>query len=253
MRPRSWWAIGAGAYVAFAVATLPAGTVYRWLAPSSIELGGLGGTIWSGQAANGNIAGVPLHDLHWQLDPWALLIARVAGDFEGRLIEGFASAHLRATLGSIDLSEVRASTNLGSLGSALPAAAAGATGLASLSLQSLRIVDAWPVDADGELRLSDLAVPPLLATRTNSLVPLGGYRVLFSSSSGAGIEAMVTDTGGPVEVSGSLRLAPDHTYELRALARPRPDADPMLVQGLQLMGGQPDAAGRREFSLSGSL
>lgn len=253
MRTRSWWAIGAGAYLAFALMSFPASTAYRWLAPAGLELAGLRGSVWSGQASAGAVAGIALHDIQWRIEPWAFLIGRLSADVEARFAEGFGSAHASATLGAIELSTVRASTDLASLAGALPSAALGATGLTSLRLDSLRLVDGWPVDADGELRVSELAVPPLLATPDHALVPLGEYRVVFTPSDGTGISANVSDTGGPLEVAAMLRLGLDRSYTLNGYARPRPDADPMLVQGLQLMGGSPDSSGRREFTLSGSL
>jgi general secretion pathway protein N len=254
MRARSWWALGAGAYVAFAIVSMPAGTAYRWLAPEAIRLAGLQGTVWSGRAASGVLAGAAVHDLRWDIEPWALCLGRLAATLELRFADGFASSRVTATLRTIELNDLRASMSLTSLAGVLPSAAAGAQGLASLTFASIEIDhQGWPMDADGELRLSQLTVPPLIPMGTNKLVPLGEYRLAFTPTAGEGLSATVSDTGGPLEVSGSLHLGADRRYQLVGYARPRPDADPMLVQGLQLMGGDADSSGKREFSLSGSL
>jgi general secretion pathway protein N len=244
--------LGIGAYLAFVVASLPAGTAYRWLAPSGLQLAGVRGTLWSGQAATGAVAGVSAHDIHWQIAPWALPLGRLRGALELRLTDGFANTNFSVSFGRINLSDLRASTSLGSFGTLL-APVAGVQGQASLALESLHFDDGWPTDASGELRLAQLAVPPLIPMGGTTLIPLGDYRLSFTPTSGQGLIAAVADLGGPLEVTGTAKLLPDHSYLLEGLVRARPEADPLLVQGLEIMSSEADASGRRTFSLPGSL
>lgn len=62
----SWLALGVGAYIAFTVATFPAGVALRWFAPPDIVFGGVGGTLWSGSAATCSVEGFTVESLRWR-------------------------------------------------------------------------------------------------------------------------------------------------------------------------------------------
>jgi hypothetical protein len=128
----------------------------------------------------------------------------------------------------------------------------GAEGLLSASMRRLVLEDGWPTSAVGQLRIVQLAVPPLLPSGNGGIIPLGDYEVVFSDA-GNGVAALIRDSGGPLEFSGTLSLGADRSYSLEGLAAPRTDASPELVNGLRLMTGEPNAGGKRPFSLTGSL
>jgi general secretion pathway protein N len=247
----SWLALGFGAYLAFAVATLPAATAYRWFAPDTLRLSGVSGTVWSGSAALGSLPGLPLHDLRWRLAGWPLLRAHLSGEVEARLAEGFVSADAVVAPSAVRLHNVRASTSLPVLRSLLPIR--GTQGMASLALDELRLRDGFPDAVVGTLRLNDLRVPPLMARQGAALIPLGDYEVQFHDGENAAVAAAIHDTGGPLEVDASLTLTEDRAYTLEGRLRARPDASAELVQGLELMTSEPDADGFRSFMLDGSL
>ena len=247
----SWLALGAGAYVAFALSLFPAATAYRWLAPDSLSLVGIQGSIWSGRAELGSAAGVALHDVRWTVRPWPLLIGRLTGEFEARLADGLVSADLVATTRRVQFTELRASTSLPALRGVLPVR--GMEGLASVSLSKLQLERGWPIDMVGELRLAQLQVEPLMPTGQPGLIPLGDYAVVFTETSGQGLAASFRDTGGPLEVSGTLMVDLAREYTLDGLIKARADASDALVQGLAIMTAEPDASGRRRLTLTGTL
>lgn len=248
----AWLALGLGAYLAFAVSSLPASTAYRLFAPSELRLMGVTGTVWSGGAALGSAGGFPLHDIRWQVGALPLFTGRVSGRLQARLADGFVDTRLTATPRRVELRDVKASTSLPSLGGLLPIK--GMQGLVSLALDDLRLANGRPTAVLGRARLAKLAVPPLLPGGGGStLIPLGDYEIVFKDAGGNGIAAEFHDTGGPLQVSGSLALDKKQNYTLRGFVAARPDASPELVQGLRAMTGEPDSAGRRPFSLSGSL
>jgi hypothetical protein len=69
----------------------------------------------------------------------------------------------------------------------------------------------------------------------------------------AGIVALLNDQGGPLEVTGRISLRPDRTYLFDSLIKLRADAPDVLVQGLEIVGGAPNASGQRKFQQQGSL
>lgn len=254
MSSRLWWsALGLCAYLAFALAMLPAATVYRWFAPDALRLSGISGSVWHGRAALGSVPGLPVHGLQWQLDAWPLLLGRIVGHVDARLPDGFVNADATVSRGRIVLRNLRASTSLPTLSKLLPIR--GTRGLVSLSLDRLRLLNGFPAAVVGTVRIDKLRVAPLVAGKNTGLIPLGNYIVKFGDASGsdAAVAATIHDTGGPLEVDATLRLTKDRHYKLDGRLRPRADASGELVQGLNLMTGSSDAKGFRPFNLDGSL
>ena len=249
-----WLAIGIGAYFAFALSSFPAGTAYAWFAPPGLQLQGLEGTLWSGRAAAANVGELPLHDVRWSVHAWQLLLGRVAADLRAQLDEGYVAAYVKASRSHVSLSEVRASTSLPMLRAVLPVA--GLRGEANLTLSALEldVAKAWPTKVIGDLKLLQLEITPFsLSGPRGRLVPVGNYAVRFAEGAGP-INATFNDTGGPLEVSGTLAVNAARGYKFDALIKPRADAPQEIVDGLNAMAtGEPDAEGRRVLNLSGSL
>ncbi|MBN1237164.1 MAG: type II secretion system protein N [Gammaproteobacteria bacterium] len=246
-------ALGIGAYLAFVLSSMPAAVGYRLLnavSPDTVRLSGIEGTVWSGRAALGSAAGLPLRDVTWRAQALPLLLGRVAAHVQARLSDGFVETDVRAGTSAVLLNELRISTSVATLAPLIPLQ--GASGQLSVSLARLRLEGGWPTRAIGEARIAELQVPPLLPSGGGELIPLGSYDVAFVEAE-TGIAARIRDTGGPLQVEGSLTLTPDRRYALEGRAAARPDAPPELVQGLEIMAGEPAAGGLRPFSLTGSL
>lgn len=251
VRLYSWLALGLGAYLAFTVSSMPAATAYRFFAPAELRLMGLEGTIWSGGAGLGSAAGFSLHDIRWDIRALPLLTGRVSGRVQARFADGFVETAIDASPSRIEFGGLNASTSLPALAKMLPIE--GTQGLVSLALDELSLEDGRPTAVVGRGRVAQLAVPPLLPGAGPALIPLGDYEIVFKDTGGDGIAADIRDTGGPLEVAGSLTLDREGNYTLAGAVAARPDAPQELVQGLELMTGEPDAEGRRPFSLTGSL
>jgi general secretion pathway protein N len=248
----SWLALGVGAYLAFTISKFPATTAYAWFAPEGVvALTGIEGTVWSGGAAAGSVAGLAVNDLRWRMRPWALLTGRVGANLEARLADGFVSANATASPSRVRLRDVRGSTSLPTLAGLLPVR--GMRGQANIALSELELEDGWPTAIVGELRLAALEVAPLVSTGGGQLFELGDYTVRFTEAADRGIAASFGDGGGPFEVTGTVALDANRNYMLDALVEPRPGAPQELVDGLALMTAEPDPEGRRRLMLTGSL
>jgi general secretion pathway protein N len=248
-------ALGAGAYLAFTLAAFPAGTALRWWAPPGIAFQGVEGTLWSGGAASGSAAGFTAQDLRWRVRPWSLLLGRVSASVEARFPDGFVSTDVVATPSRVRLTALRGGTSLPSLVEMLPALlpVRGIRGQASVAFDSIEIENGWPVSAVGELKLGGLEAAPFIPNGTGDLLALGDYTVTFTPASEGELAARFVDNGGPLEVSGSVKLDAGLNYTLDALIEARPGAPETLVQGLEYMTAEPDAEGRRRLTLTGSL
>jgi len=247
-----WLTLGVGAYLAFTLSSFPAATAYAWLAPPGLRLAGLEGTLWSGRAAGGALGDVALREVRWHVYASQLLLGRLGADVRAQLDDGFVSAQVKATRSRLQLSDVRASTSLPTLRNVLPLA--GMRGALSLKLSELDLdlAKAWPSKVVGDLTLAQLETPPLVPAGPRKVVPLGDYVVHFLDGT-SGVNATFNDTGGPLEVTGTLALNAARGYTLDGLIKPRADAPQELVDGLKIMTADPDAEGRRRLMLSGSL
>jgi general secretion pathway protein N len=248
----SWIALGAGAYLAFLLAAFPAGTALRWFAPPGMVSVGVEGTVWNGRAATVSLGGLAVEQPRWRLRPAALLLGRIGATVEGRIADGFASGDVEATPSRVIFRNLRGAASLPSLPAFLPLR--GIRGQASLALESLELVDGWPTEVVGEVKVASLEVTPFIpASGGGGMLALGDYTITFAPAPERAISALVVDNGGPLEVSGSVQLDATRSYTLDALVKPRPGAAQQLVDGLAIMTAEPDAEGRRRLTLTGSL
>ena len=241
-----WIALGASAYLAFAMALFPADAAWRWLAADDLRLAGVQGTVWSGRAALASAGPLGFRDVRWQVRPWSLLLARPAGRFETGFGDGFLQTEVRIGGSDVVLTGLTATCSLSALAPALPIA--GIRGQASLQLTELVLRDGWPASARGQLRLGQLTVPSLVG---GDPIALGNFNVILSGTDG--LQGAFQDQSGPLEVRGTAGLTAAGEYEISGLARARPEADSALRRGIELLTGAPDADGMRAFSLTGTL
>lgn len=241
-----WIALGAGAYLAFVVALFPADAAYRWFAPDEVRLSGVQGTVWSGRAALGSAGSLGFHNIRWNVRPLSILMARPGGRIETSLGDGFLQAEIRTGASGITITDATASCSLSAFASALPIA--GIRGQVSLQLAELVLQDGWPVAASGQLRLGQLTVPSLVG---GGPILLGNYNVTLTGTDR--LQGTFEDQGGPLQVQGSADLTAAGGYEIRGLVQARPEADAALTRGVELLTGEPDDAGMRAFSFTGTL
>jgi general secretion pathway protein N len=246
-----WLALGVGAYLAFVLVSFPAGTAYAWFAPAELVLTGIQGTLWKGRAAGGTVGGLALRDINWDVHVLRLLIGRLSAEIRAQLSDGGVSANVTVTPSRVAMTDVRASTSLPTLRAVLPVS--GTQGQANVSLSRLELDDGRLVEVIGELNLAQLEITPLISTGPRRLVPIGNYAIQFLESSGKGVNATFRDTGGPLEVTGTLVVDNARAYTLDGMIKPRADAPQELLDGIAVITADPDAAGRRRITLTGSL
>jgi hypothetical protein len=244
-------ALGVGAYVAFTLAMFPAGTAVRWFAPPGVTLAGVEGTLWSGSAASCSVAGFAAESLRWRVRPWALLLGRLDASVEAQIPDGFVSTSLAASPSRVRFSGLRGATSLPALAAVLPIR--GMRGQASVVLESLEIAGGWPTTVVGELKLAGLETAPFIPDGSGALLPLGDYTITFVPAPERELLAQFVDTGGPLEVSGTVKLDAARAYTFDALVEPRAGAPESLVEGLRIMTADPDPEGRHRLTMTGSL
>lgn len=217
---------------------LPASVVWQRVAPSlpaEIELTGLSGTLWRGQVARMTVDRVDQGGLQWNWRPADLLAGNIGLDLLWQPRNGQVAANLLIGPGRIRLEDVSGELDAGTMAE-LNRAPFILAGSWLLDVPRLELVDLDQVAAaEGRLvwqgAAGGLPQPLALGNLTASLGHNQGWMTLD-----------LQDQGGPLGLQGNARWRPGQAMHLDTRLQARPDAEPGLVGGLQMLG-QPDAQG----------
>ena len=239
--------LGIVAFVAFGLATLPAKVVLARLGGYGVQAGGITGSVWRGTAQVLQVRGANLGRVTWNLHALPLFIGRLSVDLRATRSDGSVQASLSASPSRLRFADLNASLPL----SAFPPGTipGGWVGTLVLRLDTLELANGWPTTASGTVEVIDVTGP------ANNPTNMGRYKVTFPSDPPPTVEGVVgalSDTGGPLEVSGTVHLKSDRTFLADGLVKARPDAPSDVAQSIQLIAS-PDAEGRRPFSLENHM
>lgn len=238
---------GVVAFLVFLVAMVPATMLARRL-PPEIALTGLDGTIWSGRASSASLRGHTLGALSWSCRPWPLLVL----EWSCRLALEPAGGQVSASLSGDFHGE---SIEARDLGGQLPVAffegivtPKGWTGQLHLDVATARIAGGLPQDADGKIVVRGLKAPGPGGAL------LGDFELTIGEGAvgTAALTGRLSDLGGPLHVRGTIELKRDRSYFMSGEVSPGPGAGPAIFDTLAFLG-PPDQAGRRPFSIEGTL
>ena len=240
------WLLGIAAFLVFLLADLPASYLTPWLSRHfpALQLGGVSGSVFSGQAESLRFGTNNLGAVTWGFD-WlapftATLGYRVHLHGEARDLD----ARLDAGLGSLKLRDVRGRATVASLDQWLPLPSHSASGTLLLDLKQLQLKGGRLQSAAGQVELDDgsLTWP--------SPYTLGSYRMRLEPASGGGITAEITDLAAPLKLHANLSLAADGQYHLAGTLAARDQGDSATRKLLANLGN-PDSTGQYPFDFNG--
>jgi general secretion pathway protein N len=240
-------ALGVLAYLVFALATLPASVIVDRLEPYGIRAGGVTGTAWNGSAQVVQVAQISIGSLTWKLHVLPLFTLKGVADINVRRVDGFAQGTVILRKNRVDLTDLTAAVPI----AALPpqVAPGGWTGNINARLASLTLENNWPTSMNGTIDVVDLTGP------SRRPFNIGSYRLSFPVDGAAPgtLKGAINDIAGPIQIAGTIELkAADRSYQLDGLVATKPDAPRDFARTLEYLG-PPDAQGRRQFSLSGTM
>jgi len=235
-------------YLVFLIATAPASLLFKF-AHGQVQAGAISGTAWHGKAGTLQAGILNLGDAEWNLHVLPLFVGRVVADVKLVQQKGFAQGQVSASLGGqLKLNQFSASLPFDSLlgSGGLPS---GWTGTAQIKLDELVLKNNWPVAAKGTVDALDVTGP------ANAPVNLGNYRVTFpaaDSTASSLVGDLQDQSGAAISLSGKLIIGTDRSYQLNTNVAARPNTPESISQGMQYLG-EPDAQGRRPFTVSGTM
>ncbi len=220
--------VGLIAALAVLVTAIPASVLGRFL-PPGVHAADFSGTIWHGSTTALTVNGRNAGGLEWQLQPQALLQLTLELRAHWALGHFLADGVVDADGRRFSLRDVRGGgpiDDLSELG--VPA---GWHGVAEVAIDTLSGDPARLIAVAGDLKVSNLSSAQVAAGAN-----LGGYLLRFApgavDASGA-ISGQLSDTGGPLEVSGTITLSPaQHSGMVSGTILERADAPPDLRRDL---------------------
>ncbi len=243
--------IGLSCLILFLVLRFPASTAFAWFAPANVNGFGISGTIWGGEARLISVAGLQLRNTEWQVAPWRLLTGQLGGRFRSRWGGGFIEANGGIRLsGTISLTEVRGSFDIAPLNSVFGIPNIG--GIATVDLSEVVIRENWPQRLVGRGELRSLSSPLMGSGAAQFIGDIGFQFNTNTETDRDTVTGQLQDTGGPLQLNGTLKLTPPHNYDLKTRLRARQEAPESLRRNLQFLGA-PEADGTHVFQLAGSL
>jgi len=239
-----WWLAGIILYLIFLLATLPAGYATAWLQKRvpQLQLSGVNGSLWSGSAREVAWRGQEWGNLHWGFD-WSALFSGHPGY---RLELDAADLALRTRVAgnshNLLLRDITGHLDIARLEPWLPLPHGSVAGQLNLQLQRLLLVNGQPTAAAGIISLSsfNLMWPQPVA--------LGDYEMKLQTQAD-GIHGSMLDTSGPLILQGSLRFAPDGSYQVSGTLSARDPGNTPIANLLRYLPA--DQAGDRVFAFSG--
>lgn len=226
---KSWLpllAAGLAAYALFLALTLPAARVLPYLEQRlpDVDMQGVSGTLWSGQAARLNIAGVPLETVTWHWRPLGLL-------------KGAVEFALKASLGGQPVA-ARVGTGLfaGRYASDIVGRVSAADALYWSGMTAVRLDGRFDILID---RVEGIGSGLPAAAGSVSWTPAKVLEPMELDFGKVHLETRIEDgrtlgnlkaSGGALVFSGELTASPDGSYRIAGEARKKA-ALPQAVDG----------------------
>jgi autotransporter translocation and assembly factor TamB len=248
---RLYWGAGLAGLFFCLVAYIPAPLLYPWLRDDwgpQIQVFGLSGNLWQGQAASLSLAGITLQSVEWRWRPQALLLGRISHSLGAETANGSLHAVLsNPLLGStLRISAFSGSLPIEQLGPGLGLPVSPFSGDLEFDLARLHLRAGRPVLAEGSLDFSSLGF-----RLTSPETALGSYRATLATRQET-IQLQIESTDGQLEASGTGQISPAGQYSLELKLRPRATAPASVVSLLQPLG-RADAEGWYRLRRSGSF
>jgi general secretion pathway protein N len=241
--------VGFAAFILFTLTSIPAGVVTNQL-PDTIRVSGVSGSLWNGTARSINITDWQLHDVHWDLNPAALLAGRLAAHISADVAGGKINTDASISLfGVISVSSLDAAGPIVPLAAQMKIPVSG--GRYKIELAALDIAEDWPTSLIGFVKVIDVPLNIMGGGGGET----GNFAVTFDTETvpeDGRLSGTLSDDGGPVEVGGVIMLTPPGNYEVQAKVKARQNAPKDIAQALTLMGPV-GSDGKRELSIAGTL
>ncbi|MBL8299165.1 MAG: type II secretion system protein N [Rhodanobacteraceae bacterium] len=237
------------AAIGFVVAwTLPAKLALRWFKPDlgPLQLAGISGTVWQGQASSVSAFGTPLGAMRWSVDKSPLLLRRIAArvNLSGGAIT-FDGDVTRDADGSVLVQNMAFQLPAETAAPALDIPALKLHGSINGRIDDARVAGGWVSGARGSAHWREAAVSGEAEARLGELV------AEFASQPDGSISGTVRDNASSnLEVAGQFVVnSGQFSATARLAAR---NGDRQVAEALRYIG-EPQPDGSSQLKINGHL
>ncbi|MDH5446373.1 MAG: type II secretion system protein N [Gammaproteobacteria bacterium] len=227
--------LGVVAYVYFMLVNFPAAAAYQYFVASmdrgkKVNLQGLSGTLWQGQAAQARIASLNFGKLNWDLQLLSLFTGKLGLDLltagNNSRIEGSAKAGFDQTLYVDGLQGKIPAAMLMPLFYGFPIAIDGQI---NADIKQAEIKQGKKLSVEGKLvwHGAKLTAP--------QAVELGDLFVALRPDAN-GTKLLLSDQGGPLTLDGTVMVKHNGQYKINIYLGTKDKSQPALSNGLKMMG-----------------
>lgn len=243
--------LGVASYLLFLVLNLPAQHAIGWALPdgsgSPVQLMGINGTIWTGEAETVVYQKLPLGKVKWSFKPANLLLGRLSYDFEltdtGQKLTGVA---LTSVTGGYRLQQVEGLLLANRIPQLIGQRQVDLNGRLDLSNLSLNYSDGRFTSSEGRIRWLDAAVTSPINLQ------VGDLQADLSTDDAGSMLAKIKDIKGPTGINADISLKHDGNFQLSGSIKPSGKTDPGLNSALRAVSkAKPD--GSFELKYSGKI
>lgn len=211
-------------------------------ATPDVRLTGISGTLWEGRAAGGTalLGGqfVPLENLRWQVNPWALLTLNACALVEVDIMGQPASGNVCGAPDKvITARDVQISAPMALIGDW---AQLQLGGLASLQLQDLRLKGQLVETLQGNFSWRDARW-----SNGDRWFGLGAYAARLSANEQGGVHAEIFELDGPFKVQLAGDFLPGREPVIKGTVVPSDEAPVPIRDALQFVGEPVEGGGFR--------
>jgi len=247
--------LGVGCYLLFLVVMFPASQAYRFAATPlkealpQLQLGGIEGAIWSGSIDSLVYRKALLGKMSWHLSPLPLLLGHAQLNALLQSEDGYLQSLVTVPLGGGDiaLANIQGQMPISELLRFSPYLPVVLEGTLSLDLAELGVA------ANGRLQKAEgTLVWHQAAMSAPQTLDFGDLQMVLHTGDDGKITGDISDRGGPLKVTGNVKLMPDGSYQLAATVAAAANAPAELVQSLGMLGRR-DAQGRYRLDYKGKM
>lgn len=244
--------LGVLSYLVFLLHSLPASFLTRYILPSidaarSVNLHGVRGSVWQGQAADARVANFNLGKLQWDLRGWGLLLGKLR--LHLKFIQdstkgtGLVNVGLGGAISAEDVNLQFPAESLMPLFYGLPISIAGELrgNIKEFELESGRVLQ-----AQGRIVWQGAAL------RAPQNIELGDFLITLEPVN-RGSKIVVKDQGqGPVATEITINLKANGEYRMNGWLMPRDASQQHITEALRVIG-RADNSGKFWIGYNGVL
>ncbi|MBM7071116.1 type II secretion system protein N [Shewanella sp. 202IG2-18] len=242
--------IGIAIYFVFLVVLIPAKVVMTFIPlPSNVKVANIDGSLWQGRASSIQVMGKAFDQVHWNLNPWALLIGKVSADITvGSKATSFnTKGHISYSFSGAQIENLNLGTNADFIlaGQRLPF---GTKASGDITLHINEFVQGAPMC---EALAGKVLLHHVNVNNQFGVFPLGDLAFGLSCEQG---EAVLTakESDNQLGVSGTVSIGENNRYKVAAKLKPTKNLPEMIRNNLQYLG-QPDSQGYYQINYQGRL